>query len=462
MRCRPSGAPVLMAALLALFTCTTARAAAPEDSLASVADYLAAFADAYQPGSYDAATLLGAQAAAQRAGLTMAPDVTFEQSLDWTAYSTLNLDLETRLRLPLYDSQAGPSLMLASADLEAVQAAVAAARDAAELAFFVDLATFATLAQASSGLAQVLNRLDAAPWLTDPTFEPLDLAPADRALFEAHLRLLDMNTFLSTQLIEVVRRIARLLAIEEQRLAAPSTAAVRAAVPAQPDADTCLAAAPALEAARLRHRQTTLATALDATLPVTVGLTSDLAVTLVGAGPTGGSTFQLTPTATLALEARLGLPTGRSAWQDIDSTLSATASPSGASQSLRMSWPRPPHPVAFDSDPDAVLANESNDVAVTLRALRRAVAQAATEKARLQRAVDWLLLDSFGPSPTRTRADTSTPEGSTAGTVSAVLPPDTPPGLAAQIADLNTQLAFAELDEVIASAQLASACGAWP
>jgi len=443
MRRRPAGAPVLITSLLALFACMTARAAAPERSLASVADYLIAFAEAYQPAVYDTTVLHGAEAAALRARLAMAPALTFEQSLEWRAYSTLGLDLETGLRLPLYDSLAGPSLALAGADLEAAQAALAAARAAAELSFFVDLATYAALAEASSALAPTLDRLAAAPWLTDPTFEQLNLAPADRGPYEAHLRLLDMNTFLSDQLAEVVRRIARLLGLAEDRLAAPPAAAVRAAVPARQDADSCLAAAPAVTAAGLRHRQATLLTALDITPPVTVDLTSDVGVTLVGAGPGGGSAFQWTPSATFALEARLGLPAGRTAWQNVDGTLSATASPSGASQSLRLSWPRPPHTVAVGSDPDAALANELHVIAADLRALRRAAARAATERARLQRALDWLLLDAGGAPLAETRADT-------------------PAGLAAQVADLNAQLAFAELDEVIARAHLASACGAWP
>ena len=239
------GAPALIVALLALLASTTARAADLERPLESVADYLSAFADAYQPGDYDTVLLLDAEAALRRAGLALAPEVTFEQSLGWDAFSTLDLDLGTRLRLPLYDSRAQPSLALAGADHEAAQAAAVAARAGAELGFFVDLATYAALAEAASGLAPALQNLGEAPWLTDPDFDTRTLAPTDRNLYEAHLRLLDMNTFLLGQLTEIESRLARLLEVATEQLAAPPYAAIRAALPSEPDAATCLATAPA-------------------------------------------------------------------------------------------------------------------------------------------------------------------------------------------------------------------------
>lgn len=471
MRRRPSGAPVLITTLLTSFACLTAHASAPLHVLASVTDYLTAFAGAYVPDPYDRALLVDAQYAARRAGLAMTPDVTFEQSLDWSAYNTLGLDLEAGLRLLLYDSRSRPSAALAAVDLEAAEVSLTAARASAELSFFVDLATYAALAESSDALAPVLGRLNEAPWLTDPRFDVTHIAPADRGLFEAHLRLLDMHVFLTEQLAEVVHRIARLLGLADDQLIAPSSAAVRAAVPPQQEAGTCLSAAPMVRAARLRHEQATLFAALEATMPVTLDLTSDLGVTLLGPGPTGGTALQWTPTASLALEARLGLSPGRLAWRDVDGTLTASATPHGASQSLRVSWPRPQQAIAVDSDPDSALADELHDVEVELRALRRAVSQAANERDRIRRALDWLLLDAFGSipadpadpdDPDEVRTTSPTSRASAPDLRANALSPDTPPGLAAQVADLSAQLVFAELDETIASAQLAAACGAWP
>src|SRR5690606_36013621 len=115
------------------------------EPLRTVADYLAAFNDAYEPDLYQATRLSEAEAAVTRAGQTMLPDVTLEQSLDWSAFHQVHLDLETGLRLPLYDSRAVPEVALAGADHEAAQAAAAAARTAARLSYFVDVATYAAL-----------------------------------------------------------------------------------------------------------------------------------------------------------------------------------------------------------------------------------------------------------------------------------------------------------------------------
>lgn len=469
MRPRPLGAPVLIAGLLASLACTSAHAtslgqgphpASGPYPIVSVADYLAAFAAAYQPDAYSTVLLLDSEAAVQRAGMAMAPAVTFEQSLDWDAYSALGLELGTRLRLPLYDSRAGQSQALADVDHQAARATVAAARADAELAFFVDLASYAALAEAEAGLAPALLRFGTAPGLMDPQFDPRALAQDERSLYEAHLRLLAMHAFLVDQLTEVESRITRLLQVADERLIAPPHALIAAALPPPPDTAACLSTAPAAGAARLRHRRATLATARDATAPITVELTGDVALIVGGAAAAGGPSPWVS-SATLALEARVGLPPARAFWQDWDATISATASSTGASQSLRISWPRALHPT-FDPDPDADLANELHDVGVTLRTLSRAVAQASSERARIQRSLDWLLLDNFGSALSDQPDATATTSRPTAAALQAALPLETPLGLAAQIADLSAQLAFAELDEVIAAAQLASACGSWP
>lgn len=461
MRPRRTGTALHVAALLGLLTCTTALAAGQERQLVSVADYLSALADSYEPTGYDAALLHDAETALQQAASALAPNVTFEQSLAWDAYSTLSLELDSSLRLPLYDSRARSNQALAAVDLAAARSTLAAALAGSRLALFVDLATYAALSEAAAGLAPLLQRLDAAPWLSDPTLDRVSVAPAERGLYEAHLRLIAMHGFLTDQLTEVELRLARLLDVAAERLRAPSTAAVRAALPSQPDDGTCLATAPAVAAARLRHRQRSLAAALDATPPVTLALTSDLTAALGTTGSAAGSPAAWSTTATVVLEARVGLAPGRGSWRDVDGALTATASPAGASQSLRISWPRPQHATFVEPDPDAALADELRDVAVDLRTLRRAVEQAVSERARLQRSLDWLLLDNglWAPSPQRTaNAGPMSPTD----TPIVALPPDVPPGLAVQVADLGAQLAFAGLDEVSASAQLAAACGAWP
>ena len=459
MSLRPRGAPLLIVALLASLAWTTARAADRGSPLVGVADFLSAFAAAYQPDDYNTMLLLEADAAVHRADLALAPEVTFEQRLGWNAYSTLDLDLDASLRMPLYDSRARPNLALADAGRDAALASVAAARTAAELSFFVDLATYAALTEAAAAVAPALERFDAAPWLTQPGFDTLGLDPAARSSYEAHVRLRDMLTFLVEQLTEVKARLARALAVDAERLVAPSPAAIRAAVPQTGAEGACLASAPAVAAARLRHRQATLATALDATAPITVGLTGSVAV---GTAAEAGTPWSWSTAASFAVEARVALPPQRGPWQDVDGILSATASSAGASQSLRITWPRPPHKTFLYPDPDAALAAELHDIAVTLRGLRRAAAQTTSERERLERSLDWLLLDSFGAAFTNERAVTTSRGRPTAAALQAGLPPDTVPGLAAQVADLSAQLAFAELDEVIAGAQLASTCGAFP
>ena len=466
MNRRPSGAPVLITTLLASFACMTAQASASPTVLESVTDYLRAFAAAYAPDPYDRAVLLDAEYAASRAGGTMAPHLTFEQSLDWSAYSTLNLDLEAGISMPLYDSRARSSRALTAVDLAAAEASLAAARAAAELSFFVDLATFAALAEASQALAPVLERLNEVPVQSDPTFDAMLLAPGDRGLYEAQLRLFGMHAFLTDQRSEVAHRIAHLVGVSDDRVAAPSIAVVRAAIPPRQTVDVCLSTSPMVAAARLRHEQATHFAALDATTPFTLELSSDLEATLLGPGPTGGTAFQWTPSATVALEARLGLPPGRSQWQRVDGTLTASASPTGASQSLRVSWPNPPQPTVLEPDPDAALADELSLVESEVRALVRAVDQAASERARLQRALGWVLLDAYGTTAGAPAVSPAPRDPAAAQPAPAepapVLPPDTPLGLAAQVADLSVQLVFAGLDEAIASAQLAAACGAWP
>jgi len=486
MRPRPPGARALVVSLLVSLAGMSVHAASPDASLVSVAAYLAAFADAYSPGDYAAGRLLDAEASVQRADSASAPELTFEQSLDWTAYRTLDLALETGMRLPLYDSLAGPSRALADADLMAALAAVASARADAEASFLFDLATYAALSEAAAGLELALERLGGAPWLTDPAFEPLELPTGDRGLYEAHLRLLEMHGFLSSQQTEVTGRIARLARVAEDRLVAPSSQAVRAVVPAPLDAAACLLDAPSVAAARLRHHQAVLMAELDATPSFTVGLTTDLSVALAGTGPGAGPGagfgagfgaapaagvgavqaaglgalgWQASPSATFALEARLALPPSRVRLQDVDASLSASATSSGASQSLRLSWPGPVHAVMPYVDPDEQLARELHDAASELRALRRAVDQAAAERARQGRALDWLLLDTVGFTSAAAREGSDVTARPAA--LLAALPVAVPPRLTAQVADLSAQLAFAELDEVFALVQLATACGAW-
>ena len=430
--------------------------------LSGVEDYLAAFAAAYRPSAYDQMLLGDAQAAVERAAFTMSPDITFEQELEWLAYQDLAAELSTTLRIPLYDSRAALDATLADLDLRAAEHGATAARTAATLAFFIDLATFATLTEAEARVTATLARYSAAPWLTDPAFEPLTLEQQDRPLYEAHLRLLDMHTFLAEQLGDLRSRLAATLGMADALTEPPLLDDVRRAVPPAPDQDACLEHAQETDAARLRHARARAASLISDQTAFRLELSGSAAfgfggarsqfasaaagpVTAVQAAAFPAALFPTAPVATIALHASLALPRGRPFGPNVEASASASASPSGASQSVRIAWPRPPLAEPVDEDPSVVLADELEQIGTGLRAMRRAVTQAGSERARLERALAWLALD----------------DGVMQGARAMVGWPhqDTAPAVAMQAIDLGAQLAFAELEELAARAQLAVACG---
>lgn len=464
----PRGRHALVAIAVTAALVVVPHAAALDGAqLDSVDDYLAAFAAAYRPSAYDQMLLGDARAAVERAAFTLSPDITFEQELEWLAYQDLVAELSTTLRIPLYDSRAALDATLADLDLRAAEHGATAARTAATLAFFIDLATFATLTEAEARVTATLARYSAAPWLTDPAFEPLTLEQQDRPLYEAHLRLLDMHSFLAEQLDDLRSRLATTLGVADSLTAPPALDDVRRAVPPSPDQDACLEHAQATDAARLRHARTLAASLIPDRPAFRLELSGSAAFGFGGARsqyglatagsasayPAGSFSAAALPTAlspaapvaTIALHASIALPRGRPFGPNVEASARASASPSGASQSVRIAWPRPPLAEPVNEDPAVVLAGELEQIAADLRAMRRAVTQAGSERARLERALAWLAFDD-GVMP-GARAMVGWPHQ------------DTAPAIAIQAIDLGTQLAFAELEELAARAQLAVACG---
>ena len=439
------------AAVVAMAITPTHAQVARSAPQASVDDYLEAFYAAYEPAAYDLMALSEADAAVQRAQHAMSPDVALEHELEWRGYGDLVADLTTTLRLPLYDSRASIEASLAAVDFQLAAASVNASRAAATLDFYVDLATYAALSDTSALVTRGLAAFATVPWVTEPGLEPLAIAPDHRPLFEAHQRLLEMHAFLTAQRGEVQARLSRSLRLVTALPPPLSLAELRLHVPLPPSQDTCMADGPEAAAAHLRAARTRIAATIPDVAPFRIELTGNAGVTVSGAAAHGPDTSRFAPAATVALHATLALPAGRRLGADIETTLSAVVSPSGASQSLRIAWPRPPLSPTYDEDPDRALTDELELIAANLRAMRRAVTQASSERSRLERALAWLTLDAGVTPGARTPPRSSSGGGEPSGPH---------PAIAAELADLATQLAFAELEELIATARLTVACGA--
>ena len=112
--------------------------------LDTLADYLAAFADAYETPSAERAGLAAAQEALDAVELDLAPRLSLRERLGVEAGAP-ELELGVRLELPLFDAMAAPRADLAAADVELRQLYAAGAREAALAALLGDLAALAVL-----------------------------------------------------------------------------------------------------------------------------------------------------------------------------------------------------------------------------------------------------------------------------------------------------------------------------
>src|SRR5690606_12012138 len=133
-------------------TTTAARDAPP---LASLPDYLAAFAEAYTTPSAERAALAAAREALVSAELDMAPRLALRERLDLAA-SGPELELGVHLEVPLFDATAAPRTAVAAADVELRNLYAAASREAALAAFLHDLAALAVLSPAADAAARWL------------------------------------------------------------------------------------------------------------------------------------------------------------------------------------------------------------------------------------------------------------------------------------------------------------------
>jgi hypothetical protein len=477
-------------------TTTAARDAPP---LASLPDYLAAFAEAYTTPSAERAALAAAREALVSAELDMAPRLSLRERLDLAA-SGPELELGVHLEVPLFDATAAPRTAVAAADVELRNLYAAASREAALAAFLHDLAALAVLSPAADAAAR---------WLPGPepvgvqATEPLRLPPDERVGYEAALRAREAAVWLAGVREDVAARLRRALGrdapatgplgggVPGSTLAASSAGAPEAAGnPAvvgpraslsPPDVaeleavlvaayalgdragdgtgrsleeavDACLDGSTAVLVARARHDHALRVAASDEALDLRVALTGSLENDAVLGAPVGvpGSPGTGT-TGSIAVAALLVLPAG---WP-IGGSLGAEVGTAGVSQELQLSWPPGRSvPTPLD-DPDEQLDEELALAADDARAYLRALRAARAERARSERALAWTLLDAAPRLPVAdAKRLASTPWA-----------PDWPhfaPPDDLALAELRLEAALGRLGELAAAIDVARHCGLLP
>lgn len=451
--------------------------AAPPDGVADLAplhtveQYLSAFESNYVPPEHELAAWHVAEAAASRSANELGPRLWLTQGLEWATFSELSLDLNLGVELPLLSPTADAAHDLAQVDLASQRQSRLISRSEAKASLLVDLANLATLDWAQQLLGAALLRT--AEVVVGQANDDGYVAAEDRELHKALERLRDTARWLDQQTQAVYRRLGRSLDRPATTLAIPRltdiddhlNAAAQSLSPA-----TCAQKSPLIAAARWRHRQNVASDTLDAAPHYEIGVSARVGYSLaptigaqVGAavGATVGAATPATSgaafSAAIRLEGRYLLP---ESWP-VAGSLGVGASPAGLDQRWELSWPPPARPARVVSDRQRQLAEELEDVAADLQALRSEWLAAREDQERLERELSWLLVD----------VSPGTDESTVRRWLEAALEsptmdawPEAAPaaaGIAPQLdsVELRLQIAFERLAELTARARYLAACG---
>lgn len=305
-----------------------------------LAPLLARFDAAYVPPGHleaeadDLAHVARSQAAA------LAPRLTLEERLDWTNYTELTLDLSIGAELPLYNSRSPIRAELQEHRFRSLTERAAIVRALSRAQFSSNVLTFALVTELAASAEAAISGLEAVVGRVPADLQAASrLAPRERDLLTLHRSAAALAESMTAHSARLMTALTRAVSEPDLRLVPSFDEAYFGVEHVAPTLEVCLRSGPEAHTARSLVEQRLLAARVESTPDLDVSLFASGAVRSSlsaggtpphrqGAAVNGGE-------ARVGVTARLGLP---EAW-GVGGGLGTTLASSGASQSLRVTWP---------------------------------------------------------------------------------------------------------------------------